>query len=343
MTITMAELVKLVNKQKKQLDELQEKIDSAYTNPSLLIGDSYFKMTRANLQAGSVGPTETNFKLVIPSGLIFTDNSPTAGLVAWSACSVVYNGVTYPIVAGSTAYKWAYWVVGNATFSTSATMPTFNDTTFPIAINNSGTHYTLWDNVLAPLVIEAALIGDAQITNAKIASLDAGKITTGELVGRIIRTAASGARTEMHGADATTGLAVYKANSQLGMTILGGDYPTISFYSIDNHGMEACATISVYASGSLNLSGDVLINDWSLPRSQWGTVSMGSVAAGANAAVQVNFPSTFPSTPVGFGTSAQGDVAVSVYDETTAHMHVYVRNNYSETLTVSVKWFACCS
>src|SRR6478735_5561499 len=38
-----------------------------------------------------------------------TNNSPSAGNIAWAAFSIQYQGVSYSISAGSTPKKWVWW------------------------------------------------------------------------------------------------------------------------------------------------------------------------------------------------------------------------------------------
>lgn len=52
----------------------------------------------------------------------FTDNSPIAGSVAWSAGRVVYKGVVYSVTSGNTANGVIYWQLGSPTvFGSAAT------------------------------------------------------------------------------------------------------------------------------------------------------------------------------------------------------------------------------
>lgn len=83
------------------------------------------------------------------SGITFTDNSPIAGKVSWSAGEVIYKGVTYAITAGNTALKYIWWDLTTPTaFQVSATKPTLTDDDFIVAINSSGTHRMVWDATL---------------------------------------------------------------------------------------------------------------------------------------------------------------------------------------------------
>lgn len=131
--------------------------------------------------------TATKFftKTVVLTGDSWTNNSPSAGKVAWNSHTLVYNGVAYAITGSNTSDKYIYWVVGNGTYSSSATHPALGTTGFMIATNVSGVAGLVW-NSSANMVIGSAYIADAAITNAKIYSLSADKITTGTLNAAVV-------------------------------------------------------------------------------------------------------------------------------------------------------------
>ena len=82
-------------------------------------------------------------------GLTLTNNSPGAGNLAWSACTVYYNGTAYSIAAGNTGAtgdQQIYWTVGNGTFShANRFAPTIN--VFGIATNVFGVGDTTWNKI----------------------------------------------------------------------------------------------------------------------------------------------------------------------------------------------------
>jgi len=144
-----------------------------------------------NIDDFAVTATKMFTNTVILTADIWTDNSPTPGsTIAWNAHSIVYNGASYPITAGSTALAYIYWTVGNTTYTASATHPTLGNTSFMIAINTAGVHTLVW-NSSANMVIGSAFIANAAITNAKIGllavtnaninDLSAVKITAGKI------------------------------------------------------------------------------------------------------------------------------------------------------------------
>lgn len=172
-------------------------------------------------------------------------NSSTAG-VSWNEHTLTYGGTAYTIAPGGpTTNKFIYWTLQDANkYSSSATFPTLdfiNPASGGVASGlvgvwnaSDGKFYPFWGTKLAPAFISTALIEDAAITNAKIVSLQASKITAGTLdvgviyagsisvsqltagtlsvtatiTGGKIRTAASGARIEL---DDTNGLILYNS------------------------------------------------------------------------------------------------------------------------------------
>ena len=89
------------------------------------------------------------------SGFTWTDNSPSAGHVAWSEGTLLLEGDTYTIAAGSTNYPFLYWDKNsaNTTFQGTATLlDTVGAGRFPVALNKNGT--------LVLLVPDAATYGD---------------------------------------------------------------------------------------------------------------------------------------------------------------------------------------
>ena len=152
--------------------------------------------TRLNgtyIQAAALDASKLNTDQLIMAGATWTNNDPGAGYIKWAgaAIKVNLNGTAYSIAAGNTNLKYIYWTVGNATFTASNTRPTESSTVWMIATNDAGTHSKAYYGKLAAKYITSAFIDDlcvndahianATITSAKIAYLDAAKITTGLL------------------------------------------------------------------------------------------------------------------------------------------------------------------
>jgi len=120
----------------------------------------------------AITATKLNTNAIVLSGAIWTDNA-TPGQIGWNAHTLVYNGASYAISAGSTntTYVYVYWIVGATSYSLAYTHPPLGSNTgFMIACNVGGTVELVW-NSSANMVIGTAFIADLAVTNAKIAAL----------------------------------------------------------------------------------------------------------------------------------------------------------------------------
>ena len=131
-------------------------------------------------------------KIPVLEGDSWTDNSPSAGRIAWNAHTIYYNGVGYSIEAGNTDLKYIFWINGNTAYSMSDTNPTLTDDDFIIVVNIDGVHDLAW-NAIANQVIGSAYIENLAVSNEHVSNLDADKIKTGTLeginiIGNTIRT-----------------------------------------------------------------------------------------------------------------------------------------------------------
>jgi len=92
-------------------------------------------------------------------GMTVTNNSPTGGKIAWSACTVYLNGTAYPIAAGNSGTDpFVWWVSGASTFS-HGTSYTPGPTIYPILTNVAGTADLTWNKVGASSIQAAQLVG----------------------------------------------------------------------------------------------------------------------------------------------------------------------------------------
>lgn len=123
------------------------------------------------------------------AGDTWTDNSPGAGSVAWSAMSIAYDGTVSAVSAGNAANKWIYWTAGSATLSSSASFPALADNQFLVAVNNAGVHDMVWNaSGIATKIIATAMIEDLAVGNAQINDLNAVKITAGDIAAARMQT-----------------------------------------------------------------------------------------------------------------------------------------------------------
>jgi hypothetical protein len=101
------------------------------------------------ITAGLLTVGRLNVLTIIMQGFSWTDNTPGAGSVTWSAGTLMYGGVSYAITGNNTALKYIYWQKGtlNTTFQASNTRPTLGDDDFLIATNVSGAHDLAWNAI----------------------------------------------------------------------------------------------------------------------------------------------------------------------------------------------------
>jgi predicted phage tail protein len=126
---------------------------------------------------------------------VFTNNSPTAGSVAWSSCTLVWKGVEYEITADNTALNYIYFDTNYPTvFKASNTqLDAVGAGKILVCINSTGTAYSFLGTqipgqAIQPLTILAAAIAAGTITADKfsVANLaaivaDLGAITSGSI------------------------------------------------------------------------------------------------------------------------------------------------------------------
>lgn len=112
----------------------------------------------ADIKNFSILASKVNTQQVIVTGLTLTDNSPSAGNIAWSACSVFYNGVEYDVPSGNTSGgdQFVYWTVGNFILTEAASF-TPGPTVFLIATNRAGASDIAWNKIAGGGVVSQHL------------------------------------------------------------------------------------------------------------------------------------------------------------------------------------------
>lgn len=158
-----------------------------------LVDDSIIKQ---KIASAAVDATKLDTNTVILLGDTWADNNPASGSVSWNQHKLYYAGTEYIITAGNTSLKYIYWDGVSNTYSASATEPELTDGQFYIAVNNEGLHDLVWNSptarkfigslFIADAAIKTAHIDDLAVTDAKIASLTANKITTGQLLSYLV-------------------------------------------------------------------------------------------------------------------------------------------------------------
>lgn len=195
-------------------------------------------ITADEIAAGAVTAVKlTTYNFLLSAGT-FTNNSPSAGYVAWASCKVVYNGTEYTITNGNSNKKHIYWQLASPTvFAGSDTLPALGNDDFLVSFNNSGTNMFVWNSTvingnritagsitasnLAASTITANEIAASTITAAKMnvatlsaISADLGTITAGTITGATIQTTATGYRVKM---DSNNGVQLYNGATQVGI------------------------------------------------------------------------------------------------------------------------------
>lgn len=158
----------------------------------MLLNNNSYNIDAANIVAGSITANEIQAGAVIASKITsynfqvsagtFTNNSPTAGKIAWTGCKVVYAGTEYSITNGSclTTDKHIYWQLAAPTvFSASATLPALGNDDFLVAFNNSGTTLLVWNST----IINGNRITTGSVTATQISahSITANEIAAGTI------------------------------------------------------------------------------------------------------------------------------------------------------------------
>lgn len=112
-------------------------------------------------------------------------NSPVSGSISWAGVHIVYDGVDYAIVDGSTTSKFVYWLLSSpTTFQVSDEMPSLGQDDTIVFLNKSGVAI----NVLNASALEGDLVVPGTVTSAAIATdaIVAKHIRTNAIIGRHI-------------------------------------------------------------------------------------------------------------------------------------------------------------
>lgn len=123
-------------------------------------------------------------------GFVITDNSPTAGKIAWADCNIVYKGTVYEIDNGNTDKKFVWWEADSTPtkFKVGDAKPSLTDDDVLVCINDGGAHQmvigvgrmTPGSSILTGTVDSAEIAAGAVLTG-KIASsaITEGLLATG--------------------------------------------------------------------------------------------------------------------------------------------------------------------
>lgn len=142
---------------------LTEELKSLLNDATYRLGVLY----DAERGGGRVGSRDLNLAMHQLDGFVVTDNSPTAGKVAWTDCNIAYKGNNYVITSGNTALKYIWWdfSVSTTAFQTTDTKPTLEDDDVMVFINNSGAHQTV---IGTGRMVDGAVIKNSSVSGTEI-------------------------------------------------------------------------------------------------------------------------------------------------------------------------------
>lgn len=179
---------------KKIENLLKDRLDHYLEDLSFRIGQAYELVDRVGGGAkGTVYAEDLNIKdRVFLTGYTVTNNSPTAGSIAWADLHVVYNGVDHTITNGNTALQYVYFTPAATptTLKTSATKPVLADGDVLLFVNEGGVARNMLSDTNASLprmvatnAVDTDAIKPNAVTGAELADLavGAGKIATGAI------------------------------------------------------------------------------------------------------------------------------------------------------------------
>lgn len=115
-------------------------------DPPLVADDNGLRLRGDALVTGTIEASAFNISQPVVVDLVLTNNSPTSGKVAWSSCTVVYQGVEYAITGNNSISPLIWWVVGAGTFTAGASFTPASNI-FLIATNTGGTADTAWNKI----------------------------------------------------------------------------------------------------------------------------------------------------------------------------------------------------
>lgn len=199
MTATTLEIAP-VDLDKRIENVLHDKLSHFLDDITFRIGQAYDIAERAGGGGkGTVFAEDLNIKnRVFLTGYTITNNTPSAGSIAWADLHVVYNGIDYAITNGNTALQYVYFqppatlpagTVGTA-LKFSATKPVLADGDVLLFVNEAGVARNMLSDTNASLprivatnAIDTDALADNAVTRNQIKNNEiiAGKLATGAI------------------------------------------------------------------------------------------------------------------------------------------------------------------
>jgi hypothetical protein len=139
-------------------------------------------VTNLKLAAGAVTEAKTNWQTHLLSDYGIADNTPMVGFISWSGVKIVYKGVEYEVMDGSTDKLYVWWDFDYPTImQTAQTLPTMTDDDVLVFLNKNGTHLVVPKATVVDgsLLVSESVLTDALAANAVTAlKIAAGAIKT---------------------------------------------------------------------------------------------------------------------------------------------------------------------
>ncbi|WP_434796618.1 hypothetical protein [Terrisporobacter vanillatitrophus] len=153
---------------------------------------------KINNTISKISSRDLNLASHMLDGYVIEDNKPTTGSIQWTDCNIVYKGVNYTIVNGSTNKKYVWWdfsATDKTVYQVSDTKPTLEEDDVLVFINDGGMHSTvigsgklthgaaIANGSLSGGELKNGAIGTLQIASGAINSglIASGAITSGKL------------------------------------------------------------------------------------------------------------------------------------------------------------------
>lgn len=250
-----------------------------------------------------------------------TNNSPSAGYIAWTGVKISYKGAVYSIANGSTNFIYVYWKFADPlTFYGSSTFPTLGNDDLLVFLNKNGTYInvpnaTILDgSLIVPESILTSALSANSVTGEKILAgsidtthLAANSVTANAIAAGSVSTLelAAGAVTATTVAASAIGANAIAAGAVIADKIAAG---VISSNMIATAGLDA----GVIKFGTM--SGDrIVANSLTVDKivAGGGEVANGNMATGKTAtnAEMINGTKTIGSAYTSFGTGTSNNNA----------------------------------
>ena len=223
---------------------------SAITLDNIQEGTTYKRMTAAQIAAVEDAITSD---FAQPSGGWeggFTNNSPSAGYVAWGSFSVRYQGASYTVAAGNTNAKYLYWNAGatkTQLYASSSLSDAMGTGKFIVGINDSGTFSpSQFCKVLNGALIVASSISADQIAVDDLSALSA-TLTNSLDASRKLRMSNSGIECSTDGGSTWTKVVALDSGA---IVIYGDKVKALSIESASLANGAATSFKEAYTSGA---------------------------------------------------------------------------------------------